>query len=65
MADLTHDQGARKWAVDKAWLASATLVLLVALFDWPQVAPMLAFAAPRLRWHPALHRFRCPRPSPS
>ena len=45
MADLTHDQGARKWAVDKAWLASATLVLLVALFDWPQVAPMLAFAA--------------------
>ncbi|NKB26086.1 MAG: permease [Rhodobacteraceae bacterium] len=45
MTDATHDQQGRSWMPDKAWLASAILVLLVAIFDWPQVGPMLGFAA--------------------
>lgn len=44
MADVAQSPR-RSWSVDKAWLASALLVLIVALFDRGQLASMLGFAA--------------------
>ena len=45
MADLTHTQGPRRWQVDKAWLASGVIVLLVAVLDFGQLVPTVTFAA--------------------
>lgn len=53
MTDLSLPRARRFWhTIDKAWLAFALLLALVALFDPPQLVPTVVFAAGAL-WHTA------------
>ncbi|WP_111734987.1 permease [Roseovarius amoyensis] len=53
MTDTTLPRTRRLWHnIDKAWLTLAVLLALVAIFDPPQLAPTVTFAAGAL-WHTA------------
>jgi len=53
MTDTTLPRARRFWHnIDKAWLALAILLALVAIFDPPQLAPTVTFSAGAL-WHTA------------
>lgn len=45
MTDIPHTPPRFSWkTIDKAWLALAVILALVALLDWPQFVPTLTFA---------------------
>ncbi|MGR3272768.1 permease [Thalassococcus profundi] len=52
MADITTAPQRRGPRIDKAWIATLAILLLVAVLDWPQFVPTVIFAAGAL-WHTA------------